>query len=350
MPLISVIIPVYNVEQYLEECLESVINQTFKDLEIICVNDGSTDNSLSILEKYAQKDKRIKIINKDNGGLSSARNAGLNAATAEFVSFLDSDDYLDITAYEKINPYLTNDMDLLCFGLETFNDFSEEQKAIDENYYKINREGNYQINNEIRMTTNVSACNKIFRKSIIDKYKLYFLEGYHFEDYPFYWCYVFLIKNIYFVKDKFYKYRRREASISFNTFNKQNTKLLNMLYNVEAVYQFWKENKIFEKNKNTFLKIFFDGVGFIVKHSSSKTLKRNVQEISAFIEKTQIDKLYPEDKTLKALKRGNVKMFTHKNGFWENILGIKNFGIYKYLIILGFKIKIGKRRNKCKSE
>ena len=350
MPLISVIIPVYNVEEYLEECLESVINQTFSDLEIICVNDGSTDNSLSILEKYSQKDKRIKIINKPNGGLSSARNAGLEVATSEFISFLDSDDYLDTNTYEKIAPHLTKDIDLLCFGLETFNDFSEEQRYIDKLYYRIKFLGKHKINDKIRFDTNVSVCCKVFRKKIIDQYKLRFREGSHFEDYHFYWCYVFLIKNVYFIKDLFYKYRRRNASIIYETYHKKNNNLISMLYNVEAIYVFWKENKIFEKNKNTFLKIFFDGVGFIVKHSSSKTLKRNVQEISAFIEKTQIDKLYPEDKTLKALKRGNVKMFTHKNGFWENILGIKNFGIYKYLIILGIKIKIGKRRNKCKSE
>ena len=91
MPKISVIIPVYNVEKYLAECLTSVVNQTFKDIEIICVNDGSTDNSPKILKEFAQKDSRIKIINQENQGLSAARNTGLDVATGEYVSFIDSD-------------------------------------------------------------------------------------------------------------------------------------------------------------------------------------------------------------------------------------------------------------------
>ncbi|MCM1103727.1 MAG: glycosyltransferase [Clostridium sp.] len=94
MAKVSVLIPVYNVENYIEQCLESVIAQTLKDIEIICVNDGSTDFSLDILKKYAVKDSRIKIINKENGGLPSARNAGLDAATGEYISFVDSDDYV----------------------------------------------------------------------------------------------------------------------------------------------------------------------------------------------------------------------------------------------------------------
>ena len=91
---ITVIIPVYNVEKFLRTCLDSVINQTYQNLEIICVNDGSTDSSPEILKEYFEKDDRIIIINKENGGLSSARNAGLDAATGEYVAFLDSDDWI----------------------------------------------------------------------------------------------------------------------------------------------------------------------------------------------------------------------------------------------------------------
>ena len=92
MPKVSVIIPVYNVEKYLKQCLDSVVNQTLKDIEIICVNDGSTDNSLEILEEYAQKDNRIIIISQENQGQSVARNIALEKATGEYVGFVDSDD------------------------------------------------------------------------------------------------------------------------------------------------------------------------------------------------------------------------------------------------------------------
>lgn len=100
---VSVIIPVYNTAPYLERCLDSAINQTLKDIEIICVNDGSTDNSLEILQKYAQKDKRIKVVNfKENKGVSAARNKGINLAKGEFIGFLDSDDFIDPGWYENL--------------------------------------------------------------------------------------------------------------------------------------------------------------------------------------------------------------------------------------------------------
>ena len=92
MPKISVIIPIYNVEKYLRQCLDSVVNQTIKDIEIICINDGSTDNSQAILNEYAKKDERFVVINQVNQGLSVARNNGLNSATGKYVAFIDSDD------------------------------------------------------------------------------------------------------------------------------------------------------------------------------------------------------------------------------------------------------------------
>ena len=106
-PKISIIIPVYNVEKYLEQCLKSVINQTFKDIEIICINDGSTDNSLEILEAFQKQDERIKIINKQNEGQGIARNEGLKVAKGEYISFIDPDDWVAQGMYEFLyNKFL----------------------------------------------------------------------------------------------------------------------------------------------------------------------------------------------------------------------------------------------------
>ena len=105
--MLSIIIPVYNSEKYLEECLNSVLNQTLKDIEIICVNDGSTDNSLKILENIAAQDLRVRIINQENKGQGNARNAGLEAANGDYVGFVDSDDFISPDFYEKL--YLYND-------------------------------------------------------------------------------------------------------------------------------------------------------------------------------------------------------------------------------------------------
>ena len=101
MVKVSVVIPVYNVEDYLRDCLDSIVNQTLKDIEIICINDGSTDNSLEILEHYKSKDERIKVISQENGGISAARNKGIDLASGDYISFIDSDDYIDNNFYEK---------------------------------------------------------------------------------------------------------------------------------------------------------------------------------------------------------------------------------------------------------
>ena len=102
VPKISVLIPVYNVEKYLERCLKSVCNQSFKDIEIICINDGSTDSSLSILEEYAKNDSRIKIIDKSNSGYGISMNIGLDNATGDYVGIIESDDFADLGMFETL--------------------------------------------------------------------------------------------------------------------------------------------------------------------------------------------------------------------------------------------------------
>lgn len=112
LPLISVIVPVYNMELYLDKCIQSIINQTYRNLEIILVDDGSTDRSLLLCEQYADSDRRIKVIHKTNGGLSSARNAGLDACSGDYVGFVDSDDWIDSAMYETL-MHICNDQDTI---------------------------------------------------------------------------------------------------------------------------------------------------------------------------------------------------------------------------------------------
>lgn len=127
--LFSIIIPVYNVENYLRDCLDSVLSQSFSDWEAVCVNDGSTDHSLSILEEYASRDNRITVISQPNGGLSAARNTGLNAAKGDYVIFLDSDDWLEADALKTLYENLHGE-DLLCFnGRRYFEDSGQYEKA-----------------------------------------------------------------------------------------------------------------------------------------------------------------------------------------------------------------------------
>ncbi len=129
MPKISVVIPVYNAEKYLRECLDSVVNQTLNDIEIICVNDGSTDNSLKILEEYTSQDNRIKIINKENGGVHTARNIGMEKTKTcgDYTIFLDADDFFDLRMFEKLyNKAIETNCDIVACETYDYDDVTKE--------------------------------------------------------------------------------------------------------------------------------------------------------------------------------------------------------------------------------
>lgn len=163
MSKISIIIPVYNVEKYLSKCLDSVINQTYKDIEIICINDGSTDNSFGILEDYAQKDIRIKIINKKNEGVSIARNIGINQSNGEYIIFLDSDDWIESNTCElSIDCIKKHDADICCFGI---NEIVKDNINIREWESPALKKEILQL--EDKKILMVNACGKLFKRSFL---------------------------------------------------------------------------------------------------------------------------------------------------------------------------------------
>ena len=191
---ISVIVPVYNVEQYLRQCLDSVINQTFKDLEIICVDDCSPDNSAEILKEYAQKDSRIKIITLEkNGGLGNARNVALKQASAEYIMFLDSDDWLELyaceLAYNKIKQN-NNDFVFFNFYWATEKDGTFEKTFNAYRFCKLLEQKDINHINPSELDSayySSSECwYKIYNKEFLQKNNIEFLAGYNFEDQTFF--------------------------------------------------------------------------------------------------------------------------------------------------------------------
>ncbi len=220
MKLISIIVPIYNVENYLEDCLESIINQTYSNLEIILVDDGSKDNCGKICDIYAEKDKRIKVIHKENGGLSDARNYGIEAATGEYIMFVDSDDLMELTACEK-----------LCNEIE-----SKDADMVIGNYIYVNNDGtpwssevfpkskykNFKLSikdyGDSFYVMNSAVWNKIYKLDFINKNNMRFVVGIPGEDAPFTTLYFIKSKNVYYIDDVVYKYRQREdtSSISNN--------------------------------------------------------------------------------------------------------------------------------------
>lgn len=221
---ISVIVPVYNVEQYLERCVDSIINQTYTNLEIILVNDGSTDNSGKLCDELAKKDERIRVIHKGNGGLSDARNRGIDEAESDLVGFIDSDDYIDSDMYEVLLKNLNNtDADLsMCALYDVYNNTPEAQVTNKETW-KLNSEQAIKMVMEAKILS-VTAVNKLYRKSLFTDLK--FEVGKIAED-----AFIMIklldkCEKIVATNEKKYYYVHRENSITTQKFS---TKFLNVI-------------------------------------------------------------------------------------------------------------------------
>ncbi len=220
-PLVSLIVPVYNVEPYIKECLESILGQTYRNLEIILINDGSTDDSFSICKKYAESDERIRLISKENGGLASARNRGIREAKGDYIGFIDSDDRI----HNKFVEALIKEILIYDCGIAV-SDYSNNIKKI-----------NYSENKSILLERSDAisrllddrgykcfACNKLFKKSLFSD--INFPEGELFEDIiPLYKLFK-KVQNIAYVKCPLYYYRTRKGSISRAKFTKGNYHLI----------------------------------------------------------------------------------------------------------------------------
>lgn len=220
-PSVSVVVPVYNVEMYLKECLDSLINQTFKDIEIICVNDGSTDNSLNILNEYASRDERIKVFSKENSGPGSTRNYGIDNAQGEYLLFVDSDDWLDLDAIKILyETSKSQDLDLLIFLAEDYDDLQD--KFYEEDYYNNSllpnsfdeTVFNHRDIQKYLFSIAVVPYNKLYRRSILEKYHIRFPENIFFEDNPFHYEVLLSSRKMSILRKHFVMRRRREDSIT----------------------------------------------------------------------------------------------------------------------------------------
>ena len=213
MQKVSVIISVYNVEKYLARCLDSVINQTLKDIEIICVNDGSTDNSAQILEEYAQKDERIKVITQVNSGLSEARNTGMSASTGEFIAFLDSDDFVDLDFYEALyNSAVKNNCEIACGNIIRENDKKKRKPFVDydKEHVVSSVKDKYEVT---KVPDHCYVWNKIYKRESLINSGVTFIRGITYEDMPFTADVLEKLGNLVCVPKVFYHYWINDESI-----------------------------------------------------------------------------------------------------------------------------------------
>lgn len=226
-PMVSIIVPVYNVERYLVDCLESISNQTLTGLEIILIDDGSQDNSGKICDEYAQKDKRIRVIHKQNGGPSSARNLGIKNASGRFIGFVDSDDTIELDMYEKLyNIGICKNADIIACGYVEINNFTGKiNKAVEplgkevliegENIFKSFEE----CLSQKKILGYTSMCNKLYKRSYIVDNGLLMNEKIKIaEDYCFNLIAISGSSRICAINEPLYRYRRiNEESIMNKT-------------------------------------------------------------------------------------------------------------------------------------
>lgn len=223
-PLISVIIPVYGVKKYISQCLESVINQTYKNLEIIVVNDGTKDRSADIAKEYAAKDSRIKVYDFKNGGLSVARNRGLEIATGEYISYLDSDDWLDTKMYETLlETAMKNEADMVKCGIIETNGAAEEKITFSD-VKIINNEQHKAFKNYFKGILWTLAWNGLYKKELAKKVK--FPDNVVHEDNYSSGMFLYLAKKVIAMPFCLNYYRVNDAGISKGGVKKPLDKIL----------------------------------------------------------------------------------------------------------------------------
>lgn len=254
MPKVSVIIPVYNVEKYLKKCLDSVTNQTLSDIEIICINDGSTDNSFQILKEYALKDNRIKIIMQKNQGQGIARNNAIDIANGEYLSFVDPDDWLELNALEILYFFsLKNDTQIVQFNYKEYKQRTKKYKnrlfykKIKKLYhFNITKTQYYnlqQLKKGCLCNLDLHAWAHFYNSSFVKKNGIKFAPSKNGEDHLFTNGAKLLSDKIYYVNQTLYNYRCHDKS-AVNTRSDENFAVFNnikLMKNFIIQHNLWKE-------------------------------------------------------------------------------------------------------------
>lgn len=231
-PLISVVVPVYNVENYLAECLQSIVNQSYVELEIILVNDGSTDNSPDICRKFTENDSRVKLYNIANSGLSAARNRGVFHSTGDYIAFIDSDDWIDLDMFEQMLVYMLNEnVDVVeCNYVDEYPQTSvvrriNDCKTIVNNTFLLEQYSKHNFFNGV--------VTRLYKKQFLNQ--IQFKQGRYYEDSYFMLELAMLKPKYCTIPEAYYHYRRREGSILMSAVSTKKAK------DAVYLYQFQKK-------------------------------------------------------------------------------------------------------------
>ena len=322
--LISVIVPVYNIEKYLPRCIDSILDQTYKNWEAIFINDGSTDNSLKILEEYKKKDERIKIIDKKNAGSGAARNDGIEKSRGEYIAFLDSDDWYEKNFLEKLyNNLIENNSDVSMCNPKMTYDNIEKNSRINTYFFK-----NIELEKTSKEILGILAMpvvwNKLYKKDIIVKNKIKFPNYSFCEDVEFLYKTFLYVNKISKIEDDLYNYYQREDSTTKKIKEESIEQLYQVLKNIEnyiknnfnsklAIFYLYKIQFIYSISLTLLTRIDNDEIlkkkinkenNFEVKNINKKLILTNKKILIYYIA-IRLNKILEFSKLISLLKKGS---------------------------------------------
>lgn len=312
MPKVSIIVPIYNVEMYIGKCLETLVNQKLKDIEIILVNDGSKDGSAEIAKKYLKKyPEKIVYLEKENGGLSDSRNYGLPYAKGEYIAFLDSDDYVEENMYEEMYELAKKeDSDMVQCN------FYWEYP--DKNKKKIGELRQYSNKKEMLVKTRVEAWNKLIKREILEQNpEIKFPKGLRYEDVEFTYKLVPYVEKVSILNKPFIHYIQRGNSIS-NTQNERTKEIFDVLDNV---IKYYKEKNLYEEYeeqleyvyvKTVFCRSLLRMVKIQDKNIKSQLLKRTWENVNIKFPEWKKNPILKNNKSLKDIYLKTINKTTYK--------------------------------------
>ena len=246
MPTISIVIPVYNTQEYIGKCFDSLLNQTYSDFEMILVNDGSTDNSEQVCLSYVEKDTRIKLINKENGGLADTRNTGMASATGKYISFIDGDDYLEPDYLEKcISKLEETDADMVIFDVNQLHVSTGYTEVLTNPYDENNT---YTLKENPEMITKIlnAAWNKVYKLSLFKDNNIEYPKGFQYEDLGTTYRLLAKANKIAFVNKPLYNYLVDRPENLTSKFDKRTYNVMDMM---DININFYKQLGIYDEMK-----------------------------------------------------------------------------------------------------
>ena len=285
-PRISVIVSAFNAEKYIRKCLKSLSGQTMKEIEVICIDDNSTDKTYSIMEEVSRSDPRFVISkNLENIGVSKTRNKGIELAQADLVMFCDADDYYEETMCEELYKAMqySPKIDIGIAEIAVTYEAHRDMKYSDDYYYSLKFSGTQKIDDEVILNTDLAPTNKIFKKKILEENDIRFPENLRYEDAYFCVAYFCCSNYAYYVNEKLYQYIRHENSTMSDTWSKdaENDPAIEHLYIAFRLFDFLIKRSLIDKYNELYWELFYSFELFAINNSKTIARKKQVKKEAA---------------------------------------------------------------------